>query len=150
MTFSSGEVLTAANLNALQDVTILTATSVVIAPATSVVIPFGSEVIDVANWHSTVTNTGRITVTNAGVYLLTANVVNIDAVSRLILEIKKNGSTIASTDVWPTGDAVDDASAAVHDLAAAGDYYEMAVYQNSGGNRTADHCTFGVSTIYVS
>tara|TARA_R110000824_G_C14944750_1_gene650263 strand:+ start:144 stop:599 length:456 start_codon:yes stop_codon:yes gene_type:complete len=151
MTFSSGEVLTAANLNALQDVTILTDTSVTIATGSGVVIPFPSEVIDVGGWHSTSTNTERITVTNAGVYLITANVVNIDALGRLLLNVTKNGSTlIASQDLSHSGSVNDDSSVAVHDLAAAGDYYTMSVYHSHGSDRTADRITFAASTIYVS
>ena len=136
---------------AFSQATVLTDTNVVIATNTDTAITFSTEEIDVGGWHSTSTNTSRVTVNDAGVYLFIANVVNIDAAVRLLLNIRKNGTTaIASTDTNNSGALPDDASCSVHDVAAAGDYYEMTVYHSSGGDRDADRITFSAQFVYAT
>ena len=75
-TFTSGQVLTAAELNQFNNVTALVAAgNQAIANATPTAVTFGAgtEIIDVSGWHSTATLTERITPNIPGIYLVVAS-----------------------------------------------------------------------------
>lgn len=142
--WSTGEVLTAADLNAgidnhprcdLYQTTNLTITNQVITAVT-----WNSERYDTHSLHSTSSNTSRVTVPAgwAGVWLFTASVeLSAGGAFDIILYLRKNG---ANTDIFArqTG-----ANETFHSLTVAGminlavgDYVEVAVWQNVGGNAT--------------
>jgi len=100
-------------------------------------ITFDSEFFDTDSFHSTVTNTGRITVPagKAGKYLVTALAVfGSNDTGRRIVTIRKNGTdqsyTVTDAD---TGQFTTVQQTLILD-AAVSDYFTFAVWQNSGGN----------------
>jgi hypothetical protein len=117
---------------------------------TTTVPGFTTEAWDTDGIHSTTVNTGRFTIVTAGKYELTASVLwDINAAGVRILTIRKGGAT--SLNYCPV-DASTGAMGAFNvgqqcqarDSANAGDYYEITVYQNSGGalNVLADAATW--------
>ena len=112
-----------------------------VANNTTTTLLFGNEVIDTDNYHSTVTNTSRITIPSglAGKYLVVAKLImaaNGSGVWRQ-LRIDKNGSNQsimlglpnASIDTYVT-------ESGIYDL-AVGDYMEISTFQDSGGSLNA-------------
>lgn len=106
-----------------------------IATATVTALTFDSERHDTDTMHSTSVNTGRLTATTAGKYLIWANVViAANAAGLRIVSLRVNGSTIIGS-VRALGSASTDAYvnlATVYSL-AANDYVEVTVYQDTGG-----------------
>lgn len=97
---------------------------------------FNAETFDTDDMHSTTSNTDRITVNTAGVYIVTGNLQMAgNATGVRGIYIRKNGSTFARFFVTAV-DALNlpglSASAVI--TASAGDYFTCSVYQNSGGN----------------
>jgi len=106
--------------------------------ATATVLTWNSESFDTNSYHSTSSNTGRMTVPTTGYYLLTGVVImNVNATGLRVLDIKKNGSTsvsyieVGATTAGGTGTTLQFTTVL---YAAANDYFEMTMYQNSGGN----------------
>lgn len=99
---------------------------------------YNTEIDDTtATMHSTVTNTGRITIPRAGRYLLWANAIfQSNAVGLRAIELRKNGSTTPM--LSDTSPAISGAGTPIivsrHDVAAVNDFYEVFVAQTSGGN----------------
>ena len=95
-----------------------------------------SDEFDTDAMHDTSTNTNRITINTAGVYIITATVniasANSTGTYRLVA-IRKNGSNEIATQ---NPGAIQDArvTVTVTDLAAISDYYEAVVYQDSGSS----------------
>ena len=105
-------------------------------------ITFNNETFDTDGFHSTTTNTSRITIPSgkAGYYRVTAHLfmqAPTNETSEYQLRINKNG-TLSSYLVWGPGDDAADTGTSINDVfnLAVGDYVEMAVYQNSGSTRT--------------
>lgn len=96
-----------------------------------------SENFDNDAMHSTVTNTGRITVQTAGRYEFYARVnfqANSTAAKRRVIQLRKNGTTTFTVMSVPN---VEDGnsqtiSGALKDTMGVGDYYEVRALQNSG------------------
>ena len=96
---------------------------------------FDSERFDTGDFHSTSSNTGRLTAPTAGLYLMGACVqfaANATGLRALLLRL--NGSTFIVREL------IDIDSATTHGLAvsttyqlAAGDYVEAIAFQTSGG-----------------
>ena len=143
--WASGEVLTAADLNAGIDdhprVSVYQTTDLTIANTTITSFTFNSEFYDTHSLHSTSTNTSRITVPTgwAGVWLFTASV-EIAALGAFdtICYLRKNSSATGIL-ARQTG-----ANETYHTLSlsamaslAVGDFVEVQLWQNSGGNATA-------------
>lgn len=133
-TFTAGQVLTAAELNALGAVCVLEDTFTV-ATATNVDCGFGAgtEIIDKGNWHSTSTTNERITVPADGIYMVTASayqLVGSPNLGRIV--ILKNGVSrfgqYAAQNIDTTATFMADC--------AANDYFSVRVWQNSGSTRT--------------
>jgi hypothetical protein len=122
--------------------------------ATETIMVFNSESFDTDGFHSTVTNTGRLTVPEgkAGKYLVYGQIAyNGNATGQRQTNFLKNGSggnfkaielnNGSSYLTNPSGSTVLDL--------AVGDYVEMAGYQDSSGNLTNDervqHTFFGMN-----
>jgi hypothetical protein len=97
-TFTSGQVLTAADLNAGLPACVLKATNVSVPHNTDVYVSFSSEEYDPLGWHSTSTNNSRVTPNIAGWYLCNGTVNNMNpsgANFRSVCFIRRNrGSTV--------------------------------------------------------
>ena len=105
---------------------------------TTTLLTWDSEEFDTDGFHSTVTNTGRITIPSGkgGKYLFTWNV-SYTANATQIREtaLKKNGSTITYQD-FPVSSVNSETSMTASYIASAvaTDYFELFGYQNSGGD----------------
>ena len=105
------------------------------------VIAFDTESFDTDAYHSTSSNTSRITIPSgkAGKYLFTAACGFSNVIGTRQMKMTKNGSDIrVMTRVIDTGMSLDSqfgASAIVD--AAVGDYFEIYVYQDSGSTLTS-------------
>ena len=124
-----------------------------IANSTNTTLLWNSENFDTDSFHSTTTNTGRITIPTgkAGYYLLTGLVRwNGNTSQRRNLSLAKNGTYIAGTD-WMQNPSTNEGflcqtfSYVVN--AAAGDYYVINVSQGTGGalDVIADASFFGAT-----
>lgn len=108
-----------------------------ISNATNTIVTFDSEDYDTNNFHSTVTNTSRLTVPSglAGKYLVNANIVfNNNATGIRILYFMKNGSNNCTPSLQNASSSLGTylTGSGVFNL-AVGDYIEIQVYQSSGG-----------------
>jgi hypothetical protein len=96
---------------------------------------FDSENYDTGNFHSTTTNTGRLTAPVPGLYLIGASVeFASNATGYRELDLRVNGSTFIAADRMPaaSGGAHIMSTQRVYQL-DAGDYVETGVIQVSGG-----------------
>jgi hypothetical protein len=115
-----------------------------IATGTNNVFAFPNEEFDTDGFHSTTTNTGRLTIPTGkgGYYMLFATIGQETTGGQIEFYWRKNGSTFTRFDS-------DDATSYSHYfstivLAAAGDYYDISVFNNTGGNVTqVGETTFG-------
>lgn len=100
-------------------------------------IPFDSETFDTDAFHSTSSNTTRITIPSGkGGYYLFAGTVNYEAYSSGHREnlLYKNGSLLQVFAKFPDlSTASPTASGSVIVSASVGDYFELYTYQNKGG-----------------
>lgn len=135
-TFSSGSVLTAAELNELNNVTALRRTSNLSFPAsTFVTVTFGAgtETVDVSGWHDTSTNSERITPDIAGLYLVTyfleTDIATFNA--RLFITMEKNGAAYQNVNMgspgYPSG-----GGSSFMTMNGTTDYIQLRAWQNSG------------------
>jgi len=140
-TFTSGSVLTAAELNQLNNVTALyDAGNQAIAPTTPTAVTFGAgtEIVDVSGWHSTSSNTDRITPNIAGIYLVVASSQLFYAGSTIAFEssIFKNGSQICGS--LSDGGFYPGATAAtILELNGTTDYVNSGVYHSAAATTNA-------------
>jgi len=132
-TWSSGDVLTATDLNAGLPLAIAAnSTTVSIPNATLTEVTYDTDDSDDYGWHSTSSNTGRITPNIAGIYLCvfkcTTPIIN----GRLLLLLRLNGSVeIGRFDVTSTsieGGTV----TGVFELNGSTDYINTYVEQTGG------------------
>jgi hypothetical protein len=125
-TYVSGQILTAAELNAGLPTCVLSNAAVSLVAGTPLQIPFTVEVTDPLGWHSTTSNTSRITPNIAGTYLVTMQINDVSGTTRALISVYKNGSTIAIPIQTDTTGIVDDFGA-VGFITANGttDYFEM-------------------------
>jgi hypothetical protein len=103
---------------------------------TDTYLTFDSEEFDNDSCHSTSTNTGRLTCNTAGTYLVTANI-NFAANSTGYRAIwfRINGSTVFGTVRVPAASSLATMLTTCRVIQlAVGDYLELGVRQNSGGN----------------
>lgn len=97
-TFTSGQVLTASELNTVLPACILSTTTASVPNAADTYIPFSSEDYDPLGWHSTSTNTSRITSNIAGWHQATVSTYGLNGPGgnyRIIVVVTKNRSTPA-------------------------------------------------------
>jgi len=138
-TFAGGEVLQAAELNTVLPACMLPSTSVTLTTGTPTYVPFATESYDPLGWHSTTSNTSRITPTIAGWYLCNAYVNNINGAGtnmRGFIGIERSrAETVSRFDI--NNYAPDDfGTTGFVYLDGSTDYVEVVVAQYSGGNRT--------------
>jgi hypothetical protein len=104
--------------------------------ATNTILTFDSESLDTDGYHSTVTNTGRITIPTGkgGKYLIISTIrFDSNSTGRRINEIHKNGSKIKELEWATPGSTYPTLSTSyILDLVAT-DYLETIAWQNSGG-----------------
>jgi hypothetical protein len=110
--------------------------NIVVSNATVTALTFNTERFDTDSMHSTSSNTSRITVATAGEYDFDGGIEwdsNVNGFRQIGLRL--NGATIVK---WDSDNAV---SGNTHPQAiharwkmVVGDYMELVVYQNSGGN----------------
>ena len=115
--------------------------------STETVLDFPAELYDTANLHSTSTNTSRLTAPVAGIYRISA-IVKWSPPSgggNRFLEIRRNGVP-DEADETP-GAAVDTHQLSIERKLAAGDYMDVAVFQNSGGSATVIPQEFTMSWV---
>jgi len=111
--------------------------TITLTTATLTVLTFNSERYDTDSYHSTSSNTGRLTAPADGSYFILANVrfaANSIGERRLVLLL--NGTTnIAYKLFMPvtTGSVTLEQISTIYQL-SAGDYVEVQAYQTSGGN----------------
>ena len=112
-------------------------TTQTISNTTFEVLTYNSEAYDTDSYHSTSTNTSRITIPSAGKYLVFANIMwaASNAGGARQMDLRKNNNAIRSWGYlgYGTSNAQSMPFAIVENL-AANDYLELAVYQSTGGN----------------
>ena len=131
-TFQSGDVLTAADLNAFTQVTIVRQNGLSVPNTTNTTPSFNIEDIDVGNWHTG--SSAYIIVPYDGIYLVTANARNLNGTTRGLCVITVNGASLADQDT----DGGNDHSVAVVAEMSASDNVTMFVWQQSGTTRSVD------------
>jgi len=104
---------------------------------TETTVVFNSEYFDTDNYHSTSSNTGRLTIPTgkSGKYLLIGRVWwDVNATGYRQLKLNKNGSLIGLTNFNNNGASIEvTCQISVVVNATAGDYYDLSVVQNRGG-----------------
>ena len=140
-TFTSGSVLTAAELNQFNNVCALWnsgTTSIANATETNITFGAGTEIVDVSNWHSTSTNTERITPNVAGIYLvgagLTLDYAGMTTAQRLYGRIYKNTTGEAEQSVF-CADYAGVHMTEIISLNGSTDYVKLMTFQNTGATR---------------
>ena len=106
---------------------------------TSTALTWDSEDYDTNTYHSTSSNTSRITIPSGtgGYYAISGYVTSDSQTSGFVeLQIAKNGSAIASSTITPSNQLPSISAATVVSLVAT-DYVELLYKQNSGGNKQA-------------
>lgn len=111
-----------------------------VSDITETTLSFNQERFDVGGMHSTSSNTSRITINTAGVYVVSFSCEFASAIDYLCLYslCRLNGTTVIGRSPTYRHDSGDGSSAAtsfsfLHKFAAA-DYIEVRVYQNNGAN----------------
>jgi hypothetical protein len=109
--------------------------------ATATIVTFDSESLDTDAYHSTSTNTGRITIPagKAGKYLVVSTLrFDSNATGRRLNYIYKNGVKVKEYELASVGSTYPTLSVStILDLAVA-DYVELYAWQNSGGTLAVD------------
>lgn len=151
MSFTSFQVLTAADLNAacFPDICVVSnSVAVSIATGTPTTIGADTELLDASGLHSTTTNTNRITVAKAGVYRVCAHVkFTLNSTGLRAVDFRKNGTAWVNTVVTAVNGGDTDVAAISYIQLAAGDYVDMTVFQNSGGALNTQMRSFSVELI---
>lgn len=129
---------TAASANTFAGCSVWNSANQSLSNNTYTALTFNSEDYDTDAFHSTSSNTSRITIPSgkAGYYLITATALfDVSSTGSRTLTIKKNGTTDLLYTLMPS-QATDETSTAITLLtnAAVGDYYEVFARQKSGGN----------------
>ena len=96
-TYVTGQVLTASELNAGLPTSVLTNTSVSLVDGVQQQVAFTVEMTDLNGWHSTSTNTNRITPNISGTFLVTAQINDVSGTTRALMEVYKNGAVLSGT-----------------------------------------------------
>lgn len=123
-----------AALNGFKGARVYNNANISIADSTFTVLTFNSERYDTNSYHSTSSNTGRLTVPAAGKYLIIGQIAFAGGAGVRGVQIRLNGTTtLASNFVNPVTGASTDLIVVTEYELAASDYVELVVYQNSGG-----------------
>lgn len=131
--------------------------SLSVANATYTMITMNSELFDTDGFHSTSSNTSRMTIPagKAGKYLINAAIYyeGYNGWTNSTMRLFKNGAAITTKQLFAngtTGGAYTFAHTQVVD-AAVGDYFEIGVYQNTGVSRLFyyDVSEGGIQLVYL-
>ena len=137
-TFTAGQVLTASELNNAIPLCILENASMVIPASTTTQVTFSTEVLDPLGWHSTSTNTSRITPNISGYYFVTMQLNDITSsgtLTRALMSLIKNGEALAIPIQMDTeGSSYDFALPGYVFCNGTTDYIEMRVFQTNAGS----------------
>ncbi len=151
-TWTTGEVVTAAQLNEqirdnenflaqAHSVRAYKGSDQTISDATYTLVSFGAESYDTDTFHSTSTNPERITIPTGlgGLYLIQSLIVFAGSATAHIIRqrYRKNGATSLSEMIMrATAASAPDDKTIHHEIVqlVAGDYIELQVYHNVGGN----------------
>jgi hypothetical protein len=147
--FSVGQVLTAAELNAGLPTCVLENASVSLVDGVVTQIPFSSEVTDLNGWHSTSVNNSRITPNIAGTYLVTMQINDISTTTnRALVALYKNGAVTTIPIQSDTTGIFDDFSATGFVTAnGTTDYFQMtALVQNASKTAKAQFTMTRISS----
>lgn len=106
--------------------------AVAIGNSSSTPVAWDSETFDTAAMHSNSVNTSRLTITVAGKYMIGAFLTLADGAGARLFSITKNGATL--TQDAEQSSTRGRATPIVFDLAAVSDYYEIVIFQDSGGS----------------
>lgn len=147
-TFVSGQILTAAELNAGLPTCVLTNGSFTLTDGVSTLVAFTSEVTDAYGWHSTSVNTSRITPNIAGTYLVTMLINNVNGTTRALTNLFKNGASVSApliiTDTPGTFD--DFSTVGFVTVNGTTDYFEMNALV-TGATKTGCGAQFSMTRI---
>ena len=126
-TYVSGQILTAAELNAGLPLCVLENTAVTLTDTVNTEIPFTSELTDPYGWHSNSVNTTRITPNIAGTYLFTMCINNVSTgTTRALTGLFKNGAATSVPIFMDTPGTLDDFTVSGYATAnGTTDYFEM-------------------------
>jgi hypothetical protein len=116
-------------------------TNLSVTSAVDVCIPFDAEWSDVPGWHSTATNTERITVGLAGWYVIVGHTQMPGLpTGAYFVNLRYNGVTLigSSGGTYPAQTNVLLLSVTTLYFLAAGDFVELCVYQTSGATQTIE------------
>jgi hypothetical protein len=134
-----------------QGVAVYNSTDQSIASGSYTTATFNSEYFDTDAFHSTATNTGRLTVpaSMAGEYAIVTNIyVSPTAGGDLVAKLQINGSDKNRfVTKLNSGEAVSVAFTSLVTLAVA-DYVEVLVYQNTGSNQNLSTNQYGLFGMY--
>jgi len=118
-------------------------TDISVSSSTSTLLTYDTETADTNAFHSTSSNTGRITIPSgyAGKYSfigsIESSVYNLSTNSGLTsVALRKNGSSIANAFQGNLAGYNTKVCVSWVDVASVGDYYELYAYQNTGATRT--------------
>jgi hypothetical protein len=146
-TFVSGQILTAAELNAGLPLCVLENTAVTMTDGVAGVVPYTSELTDPYGWHSNSVNTSRITPNIAGTYLFTLIVNNVSGTTRALQGLFKNGAATTVPIFMDTNGDIDDFTVSGYATAnGTTDYFEQR-YLVTGATKTSVACQFSAQRI---
>ncbi len=141
--FTSGQVLTAAELNAFTNITALEQTQYSVPNTTVTVIDFGTgtTMVDPSNWHDEGTNPSRVTPTVAGLYRCFAkwefqtSIADVVTASFLVNGSEPEGCefSLAGTNVRGSM-----SNEFFFELNGSTDYVELEFYQDTGFTQPVD------------
>ena len=118
--------------------TIITSAAQSLTSGTLTALSFNSEVVDDDNFWS---SGGRLTVTQAGTYLVTGTLLfAVNSTGSRRLDLTQNGVRIAGARQPASNDTALSVPAIMH--AVAGDYFRMEALQDSGGALNVDSARF--------
>lgn len=144
-TYTDGVLIQAAHLNIIRDnmnylyganARVYNSTDISLTTSTTTLFTFNSERQDTGSFHSTSSNTGRLTVTTAGMYLIGfTGVFASNATGFREIWFQVNGATRIADLGMPAISGLSNRMSLVtlYQMAAA-DYVEVYGYQTSGGN----------------
>ena len=146
-TYVSGQILTAAELNAGLPLCVLENTAVTMTDGVAGVVPFTSEVTDPLGWHSNATNTSRITPNIAGTYFFNICVNDVAGTTRALMRVLKNGAALTVPIQMDTTGIFDDFTLSGYATAnGTTDYFELG-YLVTGATKTNVDCQFSAQRI---
>ena len=118
-----------------------------ISNSTETGLSFNTELFDTDSYHSTSSNTGRITIPSGktGYYLLLGTAQwDANLTGRREFILKKNGTKVIESDTAPSASSYPTPMISWSVYAAAADYFEIYVVQTSGGALTIYDQKFGI------